>query len=241
MPHRSTQNIRTMTTQTNTAEPVSASGTGSDLPPLTYEPLAGHHIAISCKEAVALAINSKRNVAFTFNDIPLLVTPDSVPKVIEECWNFESERRRKEYEASPEAGVARDKRSREVVEMQATCDNLLESLPEILRNCPQAEHVTWLKKFAIIADDVDVKFSRPPLIAELEWAGYEASLYVGQKPEWFNTRPRMAGYIFGQALSCLRGGMPPHPITVSFCDKYFALPSDDRNDQVSNPHPDKIS
>ena len=70
-------------------------------------------------------------------------------------------------------------------------------------------------------------FSKDRLAAQLEAAGYAENEHVGEKPEWFNTRPRMAHYIVGQALNCLRIGMGPHPITGSFVDKYFALPKGD--------------
>ncbi len=192
--------------------------------PLTYEPLAGHHIKTSCKEAVAMAIKAGRNVSFEFNGIPLIATPQSEPVVLVACYDFESECRRKEYEATPEAMVAKLRREADILERQASCNALLESLPQTLHACPQAEHVAWLKKFATVADDVGVKFDDRSLIPTLESAGYKHNCHVGQPPKWFNTRERMAEYIFGQAISCLKNGMPPHPITISFCDKYFALP-----------------
>ncbi len=193
---------------------------------LTYEPLPGHHIATSCKEAVALAIKNNMFIAFDFNGIGMLATPDSAPTDLEQQYHEESERRRKEYEDSQAGKDAAATRAETVKQRQATCDALLESLAQTLHTCPQAEHVAWLRKFAEVADDLGVKFDDRSLIPTLESAGYKDGCHVGQPSKWFRKRKHMAEYIFGQAISCLKNGMPPHPITLSFCDKYFALPEE---------------
>jgi hypothetical protein len=189
---------------------------------LEYSPSAGTHIGYACKEAVAMAMNQQAKVKFSFNGIELEATPESSPPALESAWSAKQEQASKEYRESPKGIAAAKKRTEEIIRKQRSLNTSLEVLSDII-----ADHdklMIWLKGVAEDADDIGVQFSKDRLAAQLEAAGFVENEHVGEKPEWFNSRPRMAHYIVGQALNCLRRGMGPHPVTGSFVDRYFALP-----------------
>ena len=191
---------------------------------VTYDPHAGTRIATACKEAVAMAMNGRQNVQFSFNGVELLATPDSVPAKLEAEFTAKMEADAKAYRESPKGIEDAKKRTAEILRKQRSVNTSLAVLKDIV-----ADHdklMLWLKSFTEDADDIGVQFTKSRLADELEAAGYDENEHVGQKPEWFCTRERMAHYIVGQAITCLRRGMGPHPVTLGFVDKYFKLPKD---------------
>lgn len=172
-----------------------------------------------------MAMNQKVTVKFSFNGIELEATPESSPPALESEWSAKQEQAAKDYRESPQGIAAAKKRTNDIIRKQRSLNTSLDVLADIIAD--QDKLMLWLKSFAQDADDIGVQFSKDRLSAQLEAAGYSENEHVGEKPEWFNTRPRMAHYIVGQALNCLRISMGPHPITGSFVDKYFALPKGD--------------
>lgn len=188
---------------------------------VTYDPHAGTHIASACKEAVAIAMQERQNVQFSFNGIELLATPDSVPAKLEAEFTAKLEAAAKAYRESPKGIAEAQKRTAEIARKQRSVNTALAVLKHIV-----ADHdklMLWLKSFTEDADDIGVQFTKSLLAEELEAAGYTENEHVGQKPEWFCTRERMAHYIVGQAINCLRRGMGPHPVTRGFVEKYFKM------------------
>ena len=169
-----------------------------------------------------MAMNQKAKVKFSFNGIELEATPESSPPALENEWSAKQEQAAKEYRESPKGIAAAKKRTEEIIRKQRSLNTSLDALSDII-----ADHdklMIWLKGVAEDADDIGVQFSKDRLAAQLEAAGFVENEHVGEKPGWFNSRPRMAHYIVGQALNCLRRGMGPHPVTGSFVDRYFTLP-----------------
>lgn len=191
---------------------------------MTYEPSAGTRIEHACTEAVELAKRNGQTVRFKFNDVELEATPDRQPAAIVDDWRRESDRLAEEYRNSPEGRAEAARRESQITTLKAQADELLSRLDSVLASNSQDQIMDWLKSFAPISDDVSVKFDTSALAVKFEAAGFKENEGVGQEPEWFNTRPRMAGYIVGQVINCLKRGMPPHPVTVSFVEKYQAMP-----------------
>lgn len=172
-----------------------------------------------------MAMNQKAKVKFSFNGIELEATPESSPPALESEWSAKQEQAAKDYRESPRGIAAAKKRTADIIRKQRSLNTSLDVLADII-----ADHdklMIWLKGVAEDADDIAVTLPKERMIEQLEASGFVENEHVGEKPEWFNIRPRMAHYIVGQALNCLRIGMGPHPITVSFVDKYFALPKAD--------------
>jgi len=191
---------------------------------MTYEPSAGTRIEHACNEAVKMAKRSGATVRFKFNDVELTATPELAPDAVVAEWQRESNRLAEAYRNSPAGRAEASRRHAQIGTLKIQAANLLDKLDSLLASNSKDEIVGWLKSFAPISDDVSVKFDTAALAAKFEAAGFKENEGVGQAPEWFNTRDRMAGYIVGQAINCLKRGMPPHPVTVSFVEKYQAMP-----------------
>ena len=191
---------------------------------MTYEPSAGTRIEHACTEAVNMAKRSGATVRFKFNDVELTATPDLQPDAVVAEWQRESNRLSEDYRNSPACRAEASRRHAQIGTLKTQAANLLDKLDSLLSANSQDEIMDWLKSFAPISDDVSVKFDTSALAAKFEAVGFKENEGVGQEPEWFNTRDRMAGYIVGQVINCLKRGMPPHPVTVSFVEKYQAMP-----------------
>ena len=68
----------------------------------TYDPMAGEHISDAARAMVDLANRSGESVTAMFNEIPVNAVPGGDYAGIVSYYNAEMERRRTEYEASPE-------------------------------------------------------------------------------------------------------------------------------------------
>ena len=85
---------------------------------IQYEPQAGMHISKACEEAIRRACAANEPAEFDFNDIKMVAEPGMDPLDLADQYAKESERRRKEYEASEEYKkaladeVARDRKAR---------------------------------------------------------------------------------------------------------------------------------
>lgn len=186
-----------------------------------YEALGGETIEHACKAAVAQAIEHQSDVRFDFNETEMLATPQSDPEKMAKDFMDECYRSREEYKASPEGIAAEDKRIQKVRKHQVA---IIEIIAEACECASMDDWMQWLKQFATSADYVGVVFDHKRVIQILEQSGFKNDCHVGQKPGWFNTRQRMGEYIAGQAINCLKNGMPPHPVTLTFVDKYFKMP-----------------
>lgn len=191
---------------------------------MTYEPSGGTRIEHACQDAVRMAILNRCIVQFKFNGVPLEVAGDTTPEDTVKHYHAELDRSAEEYRNSPEGRSNAAAREAQIGTLKSKAVNLLDKLDSLLASNSQDEIMDWLKEFAPISDDVAVRFNTAALAAKFEAAGFKENEGVGQEPEWFNTRPRMAGYIVGQVINCLKRGMPPHPVTVSFIERYQAMP-----------------
>lgn len=187
----------------------------------TYNPDCGTHIDMACAEAVRLAVRQHCTVRLVFNGIELEANPASRASALAESYHSEMDRRAELHRQSPEGIAAVARRAGEVVRKQAECDSLLSELPRILQSNVLDDLMRWLKSFAAVADDVDVKFNKPNLVRLLGDAGFRRNELCGNPPHWFKTKNRMGRYIVGQVIDCLLRDLPPHPVTMSFVDKYF--------------------
>ncbi len=192
---------------------------------LTFEPSPGTHISHACKEAVAMAINKNSDVEFDFNGIKVTATPQSSPASLEADWDAKMAAEAKAYRESERYTAEQQRRAEEVKTNQQTVDRFMEEIELVLATCSRDSLMEWLKPFVGASDDVEVKFDHKKLADLLEHFGYLENAHVGTPPEAFTTRKLIGEYILGQVVNCLRSGMPPHPITNSFIEKYFKLPA----------------
>lgn len=192
---------------------------------IIFKPLLGTHIREACKEAAALAINKNSDVEFEFNGIKVIATPKSSPASLEADWNSQMEASRKAYKESPEYAAEQQRRAEAVKTSQNVVNCFMDGIEQVLVTCSTDDILKYVQPFVGASDDVDVSFDKAKLADLLEQYGYKDSMHVGKPKEAFDDKETMAQYILGQVVTCLRSGMPPHPITNSFIEKYFAMPS----------------
>jgi hypothetical protein len=185
-----------------------------------YIPDIGMEITQAARNAILLAKAYQEPVSFKFNDVPLEVDADCDPVAVAGKYATVCAERAEAYRKSPEGIAAAERRSREVVDKQLKCDQLVAYLPVIHTI---TEVVYWLDKYTEVADDVGVDASQRLVLQILEDKGYVANEHVGQPPGWFCFQDRLGRYIVGQAMECLFKGMPPHPVLRTFVDKYRTM------------------
>jgi hypothetical protein len=208
---------------------------------VTYRPLCGTHIGNACKEAIDLAIESDSPVVFTFNDIEIKAYETSTVEELCQKYSYETKVRAEAWHRTQEYKDQQDKRNLEVAEKSWQVLELFKKLDLIIEKCfiakvmkdrgitltlerSQEELLNWMELFVPLADDIAIEFDKELLISKLNKAGFFENEEVGRNPDWFDTRDKMARYIIGQVIGCLKSGMPPHPMTVSFIEKYRELP-----------------
>ena len=208
-----------------------------------YEPMAGEHILKSCSGAIKIANEQSLPVRFKFNGIVLVARSDSKPETLAEKYHADSDKRFEKYQKTKKYRVQIAKRNAEIKFKEVEIKKLFDRLDLIIKKnfldkvvsenlkgrLPinteknQGELLDWLDKFTPLADDIEIKFDRAALASKLEEAGFIENESVGMNPGWFDTREKMARWILGQVINCLKKGMPPHPIMTSFIEKYREL------------------
>lgn len=91
--------------------------------------MAGDCISDACKEAVAMAMNQGCDVEFDFNGIKLVATPWSSPCALEKTYHDDSERRSREYRASPEYKAQKAKSEQKEIERKTKAEAILKDAP----------------------------------------------------------------------------------------------------------------
>ena len=213
-----------------------------------YDVPAGESIDRACVNAIDMAIKNDANIIFNFNGTEVIANKNSDARDLINGWEDAMERSARQYEESTEGIAEAIRREEEVKTKQARIRELMGEIGPLLDSMSEEEIfkaflaklnetlventeedspdslMDWLYSFAEIADDIRLEFNKYELAKKLEDAGFVHNQYVGNSPEWFNTRQRMARYIVGQVIDCLLGGMPPHPVTMTFIEKYRELP-----------------
>ena len=187
---------------------------------ITYDPSPGTHIRNAATKARCMATKNRRPVRFKFNDVVLTATrKTSVDSLL---WTFGlvMSQHAQQYRNSRRGREAEARRKQQIIDAQHRVDHLLNTLDASIQNGLD-DTVLWLSRFSEVSDDCGVRYSTFDVSQKFVDAGYSENQHVGRPQEDFHDRQTMGEYIVGQAISCLRNGMPPHPITTKFADQYF--------------------
>lgn len=177
---------------------------------IRHEVLPGDHIAHACGEAVAMATGRGEAVAFEFNGVLVTVQPGEPAADAAARWQAEVDRRQEAYRASPEGRAAAAEAAEESKRHQAETDALVARLPAAVGDLGKL--VRWCVALSRPADHVGVRVDHDAIADVIEAEGYARNAHVGRPPGVFADR-RVAGeYLVGQAVDCMRKGMPPHPV-----------------------------
>lgn len=195
------------------------------MPTKTFLPGIGEHIETACKRAKQMSRETGQIIRFDFNGIPNQSSPKtSVTTMIGE---FERVcRQRGEAYRLSRKGITDAENRRQEVERKQKAIDFLTSKENVDKVISLGMHsvLGLISNITEPADDIDVHFDNAKLANTLENAGYMDGFGVGNKPGWFDSKERMGLYIIGQAINCLKHGLPPHPtLTIEFIKQYDKL------------------
>lgn len=189
-----------------------------------FEPAIGTDIEDACSKAVDLARKHDCKVEFTFNDIDLVAYTTDNGSDVSGRWRAERERRRLKYLASPE--YAKHKQEREC-ELAAKQDAVNQLVSRAEFDMTEEQWMEWVARLTEVADDVGVKTDCKKLGQTLRGHGWVINKHVTDDQRMKNllavNKTMMAEYIMGQVIGFLDSGMSPHPVAISFVDKYRAI------------------
>lgn len=189
----------------------------------TLEIPVGKNIDYACDLACKIAHRDQIDVGFNFNGVNVIATPKNSPEEVKKFWRAEMDREAEEYRNSPEGRRETTRRQKQLKNDQATVDNLVNTLSGYIQNGLD-DVVLWCKRFAEVADNVHLKYDARNLAAVLEHAGYKQNDMLELPQEEYTKRDVFGRYIVGQAIDCMKMGMPPHQVCIRFAEKYEKLP-----------------
>ena len=191
---------------------------------MTFEPLLGTEIEKACRQAVEMARQNDCKVEFQFNDVDLVAYATDTGADVAARWYAERESRKRKYLSSPEYAEQKRQREAEVARKQRQVDRLL---TVVECNMTQDAWMQWVAELTDVADDVGVKVDWKKLGQDLRKHGWIRDDHVTDDPEIKKrlavNKTMMAEYIIGQVISFMDSGMPPHPVAISFVEKYKAI------------------
>jgi hypothetical protein len=181
----------------------------------------GTHISRACSDAAKLARSKRAIVHLEFNGITLTASPKMSASTLLWCYETETNRRAFTLEAVRERKKLDAEHQAQVETSQAMVDMIVDHLPESVHDMDKL--MDECARLAKYGDWIGVKIPFEKIIGILEGAGYSNNAHVGKPASEFTTRKMVGEWIAGQVINCLKSGMPPHPMTETFRDKYFAL------------------
>jgi hypothetical protein len=186
--------------------------------PLQFNPTAGSHIDNAITRALDLASQCNRPVRFRFNGMRLTVNKRLSHRHLLGQWEHSFAASQLAYRRSKRGRDDAAKHAANIARHQATVTALSAALPTV---ASLDGMMAWLNGFTPAADYCGVTFDHHALASEMEKMGFIENEGVGNGVP--STAEAMGRYIVGQAITCLRAGMGPHPITTTFIGKYLAL------------------
>lgn len=151
--------------------------------------------------------------AFSGNDEVIEVPAGMTQEDAAQLWAKRMDERRREYEASPQAVIDRQRATAQKIETQSKIDAMLNELDSVLHNPKKL--AAWLALFAMENDSIYAVYDRKELARKLEAAGYISGEFVGAD---FNAMPPEEQTVNGLRWAVGQGihmitelNMPIHP------------------------------
>lgn len=189
------------------------------------ETLPGDDLSAVIKTALAMVADGGMKVGFAANGVRIVVVEGDTFEMIEAEMHRQWNAQVAAYRASPEGIRAKHEEHQRLSNAVLTHAACMAALPMICGKAriDEPELMDWLATYADAANHGDVHKDYGRVLELLGKAGYAPCRYEGLDQSEYDKPNIMAGYIIGQAMDCMQGGMPPHPVTISFIEKYRAL------------------
>ena len=185
---------------------------------ITLDIHAGADIADVCQHMADIANRERAPVKVKFNDIELVATPGvGATFLLAQYW-AESQAKSEAYKNSPKGKTTKAEMDAKIQHAREEMARLVESLPSVLSD--ESALMEWCASYAEHGDWTGVDCQGAYVMCQLESFAC-CNEHVGASPEWLQEQStRMAKYIVGQVINCLRSGMPAHPMTITFVERY---------------------
>lgn len=190
-----------------------------------FECRAGGLISRHIHEMVVIANATGLTITSKLNDVLLPVKPGTSPDAAVQEWERMLEENRKTYLASDEYKEYQRRRLRELEEKNNRFFKQVAYDLDALDHSNPREVVRWLSEFTEYADDIgfldsgDNRTIMRMLPEHFARFGYEPGVNTGKDFDG-NSADNTARYLIGQALDCIKRGMPPHPVMISMSQDY---------------------
>lgn len=178
----------------------------------------GDYLPKVVERVVARANERGTPVRLEFNGIVLVVAPGRTAEDVVEEWERERSASVTAYRESPAGKRADAEAAAGLAQVQSEHDRLT-AIP--IATLSESDLIGWLEQYADAVDYIGVWGRDYGAVADaLEAAAYKQNDAMGLPISEYNNPRVMARYIVGQAIDCLRKGLPPHPVIHNFASKY---------------------
>ena len=181
----------------------------------------GCNIKAVCDAAIKVARKKNVKVVFAFNGTEIVADARDSPDSLTVRYNADFAIRAQEWRESEDGKLCAVEQQR-LIEAQQTINRMIADLDNVVGI--EFALISWIGRFAELNDHVDLYVNRAALVAKLEAVGYTDNAEVGNSPEEIRSnKAKLARYIIGQSINCLRQGMPVHRECSRFAADYAAL------------------
>jgi len=162
----------------------------------------------------------KTNIIFKFNGIVFAIENNASPAEIVSFYKEESEKSRLAYEKSPEYKQQLLEREESLKQANKAIQFLTDRL-EIIDWDSLDAVINWLCEIQPVADNSGVIIDVSKIITTFSKNGFYANVNVG-KDFIEDDRENVARYIIGQALDGFEQVGSPHPMLLTFAERWKA-------------------
>jgi len=184
------------------------------------EALAGQHITGFAQQLIDMAKARNKKVVGSFDDIDLVVDPESNVSVDDLVQHFRKEQKERDeqYERSPEGIKLAKEREERTQEKQEKASQLIEKLKGI--NFSDYETVLeWLCNFQEASDHIGVSFDKNQIISIFKDHGFDIGVNM-KKAFDRDDAENFAKYIIKQAVEGIDEGGSPQKVVHKFTNDW---------------------
>lgn len=185
----------------------------------TIEAEIGEHITSFCAKLSRLALQTKQEVTGTFNGVQLIADVNTTAQQLTAKFHQQLRIDQENYEKSPEYAIKLKQREKELAAINKRIEKCMNEFSELNWDS-YAAILKWLSNIQPLADHTGVSLDRSKIIAGFENHGFKANENTGDSFNGENPENH-ARYIIGQAIDGFLTVGAPHPILVSFVEKWI--------------------
>ena len=183
----------------------------------------GSSIESVCADVVQLAKRVKSKVVIDFNGVEIAATHNDSTESLAGVYKKINDERNKIWQESEEKRKSDVEALEAIALVQCNVDKKIADLDVLLASSNEAQLIKWIGEFAEINGYSKLVFDKRKLASKFEKAGYSDNEGPGKGVDIRLSKEKVARYIVGQAINCLRCDLPLHSKLVEFARQYSDL------------------